>query len=532
VQFRQLEPRPAPPVGCGTVLTEAHDPVEREADRVARGRRPGALHGRPVAASGGPVDPAVARRIREARGGGRPLPDAVRARMEGTFGAGLGDVRVHTGVVADRLNRRLDAVAFTAGADVFFRDGRFRPDSPAGERLLAHELTHVAQQRGGQEAVMRQLNPQHLNHPPNQKKSWKVDSGVFDPRNGTHKWAKRAGTVEAVIPGGMPTTGTKPNKETVLGWHWVHQFGGTEQGHGGWVRFHLLNENLNGSGDTKLNLVPTSARTNHDREWTTDFDEVAKDAHRRGRHLHFVARVHYHQSAAATQANPGLPYLDFFPRRIEAKYREWRNGWQDLANADLTGIPRPPVNATEVPVYLDYATGNALLRYKTLDKVFREILTDPALGIQVDLHALPPVATMQDVYDVINRMTAFKMCRKQGYNHQSQADNQRWFDTKSGWWPTLEALLARAAGARPLRVNDTLPGPPQGVATTDTAKAPAAAPKPAPKPKPQVAATPAFSIDTVLSDFATRTGGSGGSGGGAIRSTYSSRKNPQPASWL
>ena len=55
-----------------------------------------------------------------------------------------GSVRIHTGPAADERARDLGAWAFTEGRDIYFREGRFRPDTLAGRVLLAHELTHVA----------------------------------------------------------------------------------------------------------------------------------------------------------------------------------------------------------------------------------------------------------------------------------------------------------------------------------------------------------------------------------------------------
>ena len=69
--------------------------------------------------------------------------------MEGHLGADLGDVRVHTGGKADQLNRSVQAEAFTTGSDVFFKSGKYAPESTDGKRLLGHELTHVVQQRSG-----------------------------------------------------------------------------------------------------------------------------------------------------------------------------------------------------------------------------------------------------------------------------------------------------------------------------------------------------------------------------------------------
>jgi hypothetical protein len=87
--------------------------------------------------------------IRQARSGGVPLADDVRAPMERAFGADFGGVRVHADGRADRLNRSLQARAFTTGQDIFLRHGEYRLGSSEGQRLLAHELTHVVQQNGG-----------------------------------------------------------------------------------------------------------------------------------------------------------------------------------------------------------------------------------------------------------------------------------------------------------------------------------------------------------------------------------------------
>ncbi|MFH8484348.1 DUF4157 domain-containing protein [Streptomyces longisporoflavus] len=79
---------------------------------------------------------------------GRPLRPAVRREMERGFGAGFGSVRVHTGPLAAATARELDADAYTVGEHVVFGAGGYRPQEPAGARVLAHELTHVLQQRG------------------------------------------------------------------------------------------------------------------------------------------------------------------------------------------------------------------------------------------------------------------------------------------------------------------------------------------------------------------------------------------------
>lgn len=97
---------------------------------------------------GGDVAPAIERAIHSKRGGGQALDGGVRGKMESAFGADFGGVRVHSDSESDALNRSLNARAFTTGSDIFFRQGAYSPGSSAGKELLAHELTHVVQQRG------------------------------------------------------------------------------------------------------------------------------------------------------------------------------------------------------------------------------------------------------------------------------------------------------------------------------------------------------------------------------------------------
>ena len=80
-----------------------------------------------------------------ASGGGKPLSDAVRGKMEAALGADFSDVRVHVGPQAERIG----AVAFTMGSEIYFAPGRYQPDTLQGQQLLGHELAHVVQQRQG-----------------------------------------------------------------------------------------------------------------------------------------------------------------------------------------------------------------------------------------------------------------------------------------------------------------------------------------------------------------------------------------------
>jgi GNAT superfamily N-acetyltransferase len=84
-------------------------------------------------------------RLGLASGGGKPLPEVVRGKMEVALGSDFSNVRVHVGPQADRIG----AIAFTIGSDIYFAPGRYQPDTLQGQQLLGHELAHVVQQRQG-----------------------------------------------------------------------------------------------------------------------------------------------------------------------------------------------------------------------------------------------------------------------------------------------------------------------------------------------------------------------------------------------
>lgn len=75
--------------------------------------------------------------------GGRPLDPRTRIDMESRFGHDFGRVRIHTGPDAAERASTLGANAYTLGLNVYFGAGRYRPDHPAGQKLIVHELEHV-----------------------------------------------------------------------------------------------------------------------------------------------------------------------------------------------------------------------------------------------------------------------------------------------------------------------------------------------------------------------------------------------------
>jgi len=82
-------------------------------------------------------------------GGGQPLDRATRGSMEKAFGHDFSDVRIHDDSAASEAARDVSAKAATVGDHIVFRSGEFNPGTPAGQHILAHELTHVVQQRSG-----------------------------------------------------------------------------------------------------------------------------------------------------------------------------------------------------------------------------------------------------------------------------------------------------------------------------------------------------------------------------------------------
>ena len=156
---RQVVPR-------GIDVASPRDPIEQEADRVAQ-RVVSDVQLEPISARppadgpGAPLDSPVDHGaslpvgLPGASGGaGRPLDPASRAFFEPRFGLDFSRVRIHADPEASASARSLGARAYTAGAHIVFHDGEYAPQTEAGRRLLAHELTHVVQQSGAASSIV------------------------------------------------------------------------------------------------------------------------------------------------------------------------------------------------------------------------------------------------------------------------------------------------------------------------------------------------------------------------------------------
>jgi hypothetical protein len=134
----------------------SHDPLEREADRVADEVLATPAHSsmsrsapriqRFTGQATGDADMAPASVDRVLASAGNPLAPALQSDMEQRFGYDFSQVRVHADAAAEQSTREVNAHAYTVGRDIVFGAGRFAPATHDGRRLIAHELTHVVQQ--------------------------------------------------------------------------------------------------------------------------------------------------------------------------------------------------------------------------------------------------------------------------------------------------------------------------------------------------------------------------------------------------
>jgi hypothetical protein len=148
-----------PLLGDAQRLLAAHPLAKPAAPKATP--KPAPVH-RAADAAAAPAADAAAAVALAGQAGGSPLPATNRSKLESSFGADLAAVRVHTDAAADAAARSVQAHAFATGNDVFFRSGKYRPDTAAGEQLLAHEVAHTVQQAGGGGEVARNTDPAEL----------------------------------------------------------------------------------------------------------------------------------------------------------------------------------------------------------------------------------------------------------------------------------------------------------------------------------------------------------------------------------
>jgi hypothetical protein len=90
--------------------------------------------------------PELAEQLSASNGGGQSLPAGTLNEMNQAFGADFSRVKIHNDSSAVQMSKDIGAQAFTHGANIYFNQGKYSPDSAQGKSLLAHELTHTIQQ--------------------------------------------------------------------------------------------------------------------------------------------------------------------------------------------------------------------------------------------------------------------------------------------------------------------------------------------------------------------------------------------------
>ena len=177
------------PLQAKLTIGQPNDKYEQEADRVAHDvvqqihssqiaeispqtlaqRQEDTVQMKPLlqrgeALAGGEASSNLESSINQARGSGQPLDANLQRQMGQVMGADFSGVRVHTDSRADKLNHSIQAKAFTTGQDIFFRQGNYNPTNLDGQKLLAHELTHVLQQKSS--PVIQREEGKHRVHIP------------------------------------------------------------------------------------------------------------------------------------------------------------------------------------------------------------------------------------------------------------------------------------------------------------------------------------------------------------------------------
>jgi hypothetical protein len=169
----------------------ASDPHEAEANTVAL-----EVLEREPATTGGEATPP------DTPSAGSRLPAEARHHAEALLGHDFASVRVHAGSQGTATSASHNAAAVTAGSDVWFAPGCYRPRHPLGRALIAHELTHVAQQRGAPKTSGPEPRDPVLDHVHALQAGGAVDAGAYQREItaflASRPWRRRSAAVTAL----------------------------------------------------------------------------------------------------------------------------------------------------------------------------------------------------------------------------------------------------------------------------------------------------------------------------------------------
>ncbi|WP_430412277.1 phage tail tip lysozyme [Kordia sp.] len=105
--------------------------------------------------------------LQTTKGSGSSLSNPLKTEMEAGFGRNFNTVKIHTDAKAIQMSRDIGAKAFTNGNNIYFNNNTYNPTSTSGKRLLAHELTHVVQQKSSETTIQKDGDPTATTHTPN-----------------------------------------------------------------------------------------------------------------------------------------------------------------------------------------------------------------------------------------------------------------------------------------------------------------------------------------------------------------------------
>ncbi|MFI0719438.1 DUF4157 domain-containing protein [Streptomyces sp. NPDC021224] len=339
------------------------------------------------------------------RRAGRPLDTATRTDMEARLGADFSDVRVHDDAAAKASAAEVGARAYTSGSHVVIGEGG------ADAHTLAHELTHVVQQRSGPVAGKDDGSGLKVSDPSDRfereaeaNATRVMRAPVRTVAAAEEEAQTAAGAAEAVqtapakgfvqrvlnhttapttpdfaIP--VDTRGRAVRSEILTdgslrgtpvsqdppGYDYIRSLNRTSQ----WIRFHLVNQKAGGVG-LRGNLVPASGSDNGRYERTIEKDlknDVTAVQNTPGAYVYFSATVHYNSAVPTTASPAQLNTADTFVTDIDIVHKlfdpavGWGPGSHDAENFAFRDGQPPD---TRVPVQLRNVTLDQLKAYTGL----------------------------------------------------------------------------------------------------------------------------------------------------------------------
>jgi hypothetical protein len=167
----------------------------------------------PQGLGGGPLPPGLGSYLHNSASGGHVLAGAPRQALEASFGRPLGGVHVIHDESAARAATALQARAFTLGNAIWFGRGEYRPETPDGFHLLAHEVAHSAQHSAAPSRVHADLVVGPANDPVEREADRAADAAMRGERASLSGSAQ--GTVHLQRIGCSASPASRPDQRIV-----------------------------------------------------------------------------------------------------------------------------------------------------------------------------------------------------------------------------------------------------------------------------------------------------------------------------